>query len=88
MRLLEARALRDLIRDEGIHCVTPLGHGPDGYFAEIITDRGKLSFRSEAEYRKYRRVRTAELAKVGLHPDGRRLSPIEMRIDKACRLSE
>lgn len=86
MKLADARELRDEIRVAHIHCVVPLGHGPDGYFARIWTDKGVRDFCSPAEWEAYCEEREKEEQKR------RRLSrpksAIERMIDKACGITE
>jgi hypothetical protein len=81
MTLKQARALRDTIRDRGIHCTVPLGNGPAGYFARIWGINGQRDFRSLAEWREYDRERLSR--KLASRPR----SPIELMIDRACGLA-
>lgn len=88
MTLTDARALRDTIRLADLHSVTPLGFGPDRYFARIWTAGGAKDFHSPegwAEYDRQRqdRVRRSEHAARVLE---RPRSPIEIMIDRACGL--
>lgn len=80
MNLKDARALRDRIRETGIHCVVPLGFGPDGYWVEInTTDRGQVTFWSESDWEHYESYR----ATVAMMKHRRR-SPLDILIDQAC----
>ena len=84
MNLKDARELRDKIKESGVHCVVPLGFGPDGYWTEIMTtDRGQVIFWSEADWKNYERYRDAVAAIAWKRMHGRR-SPLEMMIDQAC----
>jgi hypothetical protein len=83
MTLQAARALRDEILADGTHCVVPLGHGPDGYWAQIVTTVGDGIFHSDEQWQEYRKEREARRFRI-MHPAR---SPIEMLIDKACGLA-
>jgi hypothetical protein len=93
MKLKEARALRDEIRDDlGCYCAVPFGYPPDGYFARIWTvidsPDGALKerrFYSRDEWLAHKE-RRAELAAITLKSIQPPRSPIEYLIDKACGL--
>ena len=82
MTLKEAKVLRNRIYSGGLHCTVPLGHGPCGYFARIITHEGPRDFQSWTEYDQYRKERNAKRAAKLAPPR----SPIEHMIDRACGL--
>lgn len=88
MTLKDAKLLRDKIKATGPWTTVPLGHGPDGYFVRIITDRGPKEFRSWRAYRAYRQSRMLE--RLDAEAAARRAiftvpqSPIEIMIDQAC----
>lgn len=91
MTLKEARELRDMIRKADVHCVVPLGHGPDGYFARIIRDGKPLDFHSFEQADEYmtaraERIRESNRAAMRLTMPRPR-SPLEAMIDKACGLA-
>ena len=91
MTLTDARKLRDEIRAAGLHCIVPLGHGPDGYFARIFTDTGPVDFPGLAPWRLWKserakRVRESERRPARLE-HGRPRSPLELMIDRACGLA-
>ena len=82
MTLIDARKLRDEILATGIYATVPLGHGPDGYWAQIVSSVGDGIFHSLEDFEQYRKESLARRFKE-LHPAR---SPIEMMIDKACGL--
>ena len=53
MTLKEAHALQAEIKGHGLHCVVPLGYGPNAYFARIYTSEGELNLQSVAEWSEY-----------------------------------
>lgn len=59
--------------------MVPLGHGPDGYYAVIVTDR-PLEFHSEQEANEWR----MEWVKRQIKKKPR--SGLEILIDRACGL--
>lgn len=88
MTLAEARALRDEIREHGLHCVVPLGYGPVGYSARIYSGRGggpamPVDFSSRSAWRAWKdeRERREQLRL------SRPRSPIEAMIDQACGIN-
>lgn len=89
MNLIDAKALRDVIRAEtSCHCIVPLGHGPDGYFARIFAAplRGKpvaVDFYSIDAAKAYFTYRDVEKQQAS-----RPRSPIEIAIDRACGLEQ
>lgn len=95
MTLKDAKKLRDEIREYGLHSIVPLGHGPDGYFARIFTNKGDRDFRTRRAWLAYRRQSDKEqreraklIARYELAYQlrSRPRSPIEIMIDRACGL--
>lgn len=97
MTLTEARRVRDFFRSRRIHSIVPLGHGPDGYYAEIIAsdigERGyrKMPFGSMAEARSHVAMRLRwerAFKRECLEFENRKppRSPIDVMIDRACGL--
>ena len=92
MTLKEADDLKKAIRDVGgLHCVVPRGHGPNGYFARVITSAGPLEFHThlecvEALLMRLRHLESeqSERARLALELVSRPRSPIEIMIDRAC----
>lgn len=91
MLLQDAKKLRDEIRRVGLHCIVPLKHGPDRYFARIFTVDGPVDFRDRKGWLGYRkgyekRKREGErAARLLTLPPPR--SPLELMIDRACGLA-
>ncbi len=83
MTLQQARALRDTIRAEGIHCTVPGGWRPDNYFAQIWPGRTALRLHSVAEWEAYKQQRDAQRQKLN-----RPRSPLDAMIDRACGVTE
>lgn len=93
MILASARVLQAKIKEAGLHCIVPLGHGPDGYFCRIFTDKGTKDLASVRDWVKYRRASMKRRAKALADYEllmtqmRRPRSPIELMIDRACGLS-
>lgn len=81
MRLSEARELRDEIRADGLHCVVPLGYGPDNYYPEIQTASGSKTFVDRQAWLEYKEAPKRK----GL---SRPKNALDAMIDKACGISE
>lgn len=88
MTLKDAKVLRDEIkRVSGFHCIVPLGHGPDSYFARIFSFE-KIDFYDRASFRRYRaqQIRTKRALELEWAKRERRRarSPLDIMIDRAC----
>ena len=89
MTLQEARTLRDEIRDAGLHCVVPLGFGPNGYFARIFGGFpvAPKDFHDRQTWVEYKEASDKRRARdMARWNGGRPRSPIEIMIDRACGL--
>jgi len=89
MTLKHAKFLRNLIIRDGIHCIVPLGHGPDKYFARIFTANGPRDFHGPQDYRDYeieKQEREHERRMAIKKMEAKHRSPIEIMIDRACGL--
>lgn len=102
MTFKDARALRDLIRETGIHCTVPTGYAPDGYFARIVTTIGSPTgaglpkdLRDHADWEAWEAYRASmsameererKRARLGTMPRPR--SPLDVLIDRACGIKE
>ena len=92
MKLADAKALRDEIRAAGLHCIVPLGHGPDRYFARIFGPRAKpTDFHTREAWHAFEEERGRQRRELvdqfnRFEVPRRPRSPIEIMIDRACGL--